>query len=230
MGEGEGSCCKKSRETLEFVATCRNLPPRFSNQQLTPLKASPEEFMHTLFSIALLSFALSSSGYAQTTVKFDKFKNTTQIMASQTLAGHVTFDNGTRDASLLIQAMNVIVGFACEGQVESCHPSSIELLFIATTSDWHMSGGGQVNLLIDGKPASAGKASWDGQVLGADDLREYLDTNISPELLIKLAKAKTVDVQIGLFDFSLTDKNFAALKDVTTHVVSITETKQTQAK
>ena len=38
---------------------------------------------------------------------------------------------------------------------------------------------------------------------------EYNDLTISPELLTKLAGAKTVDVQIGLFDFSLTDAKYS---------------------
>jgi hypothetical protein len=56
-----------------------------------------------------------------------------------------------------------------------------------------MKEGHVVNFLIDGKPATAGKTDWDGQVLEADNLVEYNDTTISPELLTKLAEAKTVD-------------------------------------
>jgi hypothetical protein len=58
---------------------------------------------------------------------------------------------------------------------------------------------------------------WDGQVLEAEKLVEYNDITISPELLVKLAGAKTVDVQIGVFEFSLTDANLASIRDIATH-------------
>ncbi len=154
---------------------------------------------------------------AQTKTTFDRFKNTTQFMTAETPTSKVTFDGG-KDASVLIHHMGMVVGFSCEGQVDSCKPAGVELLFIASTSDWTMKGGKTVNLLIDGKPATAGKADWDGQVLEAESLVEYNDTTISPELLTKLAEAKTVDVQIGLFEFSLTDANLASIRDIAAHM------------
>jgi len=117
--------------------------------------------------------------------------------------------------------MGMIVGFTCEGQVDGCTPKAVELLFMGYTSDWEMKDGHGVNLLIDGKPETAGTADWDGQVLEADNLVEYNDTNISLELLKKLAAAKKVDVQIGLFEFSLTDANLAAIRDIAGHAGSI---------
>jgi len=116
---------------------------------------------------------------AQTKTTFDRFKNTTQFMTAETPTSKVTFDGG-KDASVLIHHMGMVVGFSCEGQVYSCKPAGVELLFIASTSDWTMKGGKTVNLLIDGKPATAGKADWDGQVLEAESLVEYNDTTISP--------------------------------------------------
>jgi hypothetical protein len=153
---------------------------------------------------------------AQTKTTFDKFKNTTHFMTAETETSKVTYDGG-KDASILIHRMGIIVGFTCEGQVDSCKPKNVELLFIAHTSDWTMNGNLPVNLLIDGKPDNAGKADWDGQVLEAENLVEYNDITISPELLTKLAGAKTVEVQIGVFEFSLTDSNLASLKDITSH-------------
>jgi len=129
---------------------------------------------------------------AQTKTTFDKFKNTTHFMTKETPASKVTVDGG-KDASILIPQMGMVIGFSCEGQVDICKPVGVDLLFIAHTSDWTMKGGHVVNLLIEGKPATAGNTDWDGQVLEADNLVEYNDTTISPELLTKLAEAKTVD-------------------------------------
>ena len=153
---------------------------------------------------------------AQTKATFDKFKNTTRLMTAETGTSKVTYDGG-KDASLLVQRMGVVVGFSCPGQVDDCKPSEVELLFIGYTSDWTMKGQHTLNLLIDGKPTSAGKVDWDGQVLEAEKLVEYNDITISPELLVKLAGAKTVDVQIGVFEFSLTDANLASIRDIATH-------------
>jgi hypothetical protein len=171
--------------------------------------------MKSLVVVLFISF-ISATLKAQTSATFDKFKNTTHFMTQETRTGTVTYDGG-KDASPLIHRMTMTVGFSCDGQVTACMPKTVELLFAASTSDWMMRGNNEVNLLIDGKPASAGKADWDGQVLDADSLVEYNDAQISPDLLEKLAAAKTVDVQIGLFEFSLTDANLAAFRDIAAH-------------
>jgi hypothetical protein len=167
----------------------------------------------------LLLFILLASvaSQAQTKVQFDKFKNVTRFASEETASSSVTYDGG-KDVSILVHSMSTVVAFHCEGQVDRCQPATIELLFIAHTSDWQMHGKNEVTLLIDGKPVIAGKADWDGQVLEAENLVEYNDTNISPGLLVKLAGAKKVDVQIGVFEFSLTDKNFVAIRDIATHL------------
>ncbi len=163
-----------------------------------------------LVPLVLLASAIS---LAQTKTTFDKFKNTTHFQARETQASKVTYDGG-KDASLLIHRMGMVIGFTCEGQVDNCKPAGVELLFVGYTSDWAMNGKHVVNLLVDGRPVTAGKSDWDGQVLGAENLVEYNDMTISLDLLTKLAGAKTVDVQIGLFEFSLTDDNLASIRDV----------------
>jgi hypothetical protein len=117
--------------------------------------------------------------------------------------------------------MGMVVGFSCEGRADSCTPNAIELLFIANTANWSFQGKHEVNLLVDGKPITAGKADWDGTVNSGDDLTEYMDTNISPELLTTMSKAKPVDVQIGNFEFSLTEKNLLALMDIFLHLAVV---------
>lgn len=165
---------------------------------------------------ALAFLFMSSISPAQTKTSFDKFKNTTHFMTQETDASKVTYDGG-KDASILIHSLGVVLGFTCVGHVDACKPSEVELLFIGHTSEWTMKGNAQVTLLIDGKPQTAGKADWDGQVLDADDLVEYNDLSISPKLLDDLAEAKAVDVQVGLFEFSLTEANLASIRDIATH-------------
>jgi hypothetical protein len=172
--------------------------------------------MRRIAATVLVSLVLVGSALAQIDVKFDKFKNITTFMADETQASKVTYDGG-KDISILVHKMGIVAGFSCEGKVDSCKPKNVELLFVARTSEWHMNGNLSVNLLIDGKPATAGKANWDGQVLEAESLVEYNDTNISPELLAQLAGAKSVEVQIGAFEFSMTSENLAALRSLWAH-------------
>lgn len=166
--------------------------------------------------IALLFLLAPVPAAAQTKVTFDKFKNLTHISTEETQAGNVTFDDG-KDASLLISRTGMVVAFRCPGRAQVCKPSIVELLFIGYTSDWVMNGNLRVILLIDGKAVPAGRAEWDGEVIEADSLMEDNDLNISLALLKRMAAAKSIDVQIGEFEFSLTGANLAAIKDIASH-------------
>jgi hypothetical protein len=166
--------------------------------------------------VALLILLVPLFSVAQTKTVFDKFKNLTHISTEETQTGNVTYGGG-KDASLMIPRMGMIVGFRCPGQAQHCKPSIIEVLFTAYTSDWTMNGNNHAIFLIDGKPLSAGHAEWDGQVIDVDSLMEFNDLNIGPVLFRRLAGAKSIDVQIGSFEFSLTDANLAAIKDIASH-------------
>jgi len=166
--------------------------------------------------VALLFLLVPISSTAQAKVVFDKFKNVTHISTEQTQTGDVTY-NGGKDASRMIRSMEMIVAFRCPGQAQRCKPSIIEVLFTAYTSDWTMNGNNQAIFLIDGKPSSTIRSEWDGQVIEADSFVEFNDLNVGPALFRRLAGAKSIDVQIGSFEFSLTDANLAALRDIGKH-------------
>ena len=149
--------------------------------------------------------------------KFDKFKNVTTFRSENTDTGHVSYDGGKR----ALVGMKMSAGFDCRGQLDVVCPisnSSGYLVFIATTMGWHFSDNRELILLIDGEPLNLGSMSWDGQVLGADDLREYLGVDINPSILIKLAHAKTVEAQLGIFEFSFTQENLAVFKELDVHL------------
>lgn len=171
--------------------------------------------------IALLFLIASAISTAQTEtdqtkIIFDKFKNLTHLTTLETTARNVTYDGG-KDASNLVRRMGMIVHFNCPGRAQSCKPAIVELLFVGYTSDWIMNGNNRAIFLIDGKAASGGHVDWDGHVIEADSLLEDNDLNISLPLLKRLAGAKSVDVQIGEFEFSLSDENLAAIKDIASH-------------
>jgi hypothetical protein len=173
-----------------------------------------------LLTMLALSLALTNTAFAQTVKSFDKFNNTTHFTTGVVLAGKVSMTLDDQDLSLLIiqDGVGVDVGFSCGGRVYMCTPAAVELLFVVRTTSRLFQNARTVRFLIDGNPVYAGKAEWDGTVMDADDLRETLDMNISPELLARLAKAKVVEVQTGIFQFSLTEKNFLALQDIATYL------------
>src|SRR5580693_5634936 len=95
--------------------------------------------MKRIAATVLVSLVLVGSALAQTNVKFDKFKNITNFVASETESSKVTYDGG-KDISILIHKMSITASFSCEGKVDSCKPKNVELLFVASTSAWHMNG------------------------------------------------------------------------------------------
>jgi hypothetical protein len=164
---------------------------------------------------AVLAMAAASvTLVAQTEVRFDKFKNITRFDSATADAGPVTIDSG-KDASPLIHRMEVNFGFVCPGQAASCLPENIQMLFEAHTSTWVMQGTKEtVRLLIDGSPETMEEGATDGQVLGPDDLREYRVVSVSTAMFNRMANAKTIEVQIGMFEFSFTQGNLASLRDL----------------
>jgi hypothetical protein len=171
--------------------------------------------------LVVVAFALGFS-YARksdvVTVKFDKFKQKTTLMTERTATGKASLSDG-HDLAFLVHRIEMVVGFSCDGEVSTCSPKGVELLFVAHTSNWVWNGSSKVTtLLIDNKPVDVGKADWDGTVVEADNLVEYLDTNIDRELLEKLSQAKTVEVQIGEIQFALTDANLDAIHSLSSHL------------
>src|SRR5579862_6177913 len=81
---------------------------------------SMKDIKHKLATAAIAAtVALSSLVSAQTSTKFDKFKNVTHFATQETSASKVTLSDG-KDASILIRRMDMVIGFACEGQVDKC--------------------------------------------------------------------------------------------------------------
>jgi len=167
--------------------------------------------------VLMLMLMLTGVAFAETKVTFDKFQNITNIKAERTPMSDVTLGGG-ESADPLVTKVDMGVSFSCEGKSDFCRPKSVQLLFVAYTAKWVFGSQRKIILLIDGTPENAGTRSWNGSVIGAHNLVEFVSTSISPELLAKLALAKTVDVQIDLFEVSLTDKNLAAIKDIASHM------------
>lgn len=146
-------------------------------------------------------------------VKYDKFKDRTVIDTESYSIG-----GAKGELAILVPEMEMTAAVVCSGKATSCTAGRIELLFIAHTNDWRLHDHVQGRLLIDGRRAVLGKGSWDGQVMDADDLHEYIDFNITVALLRQLARAKHVELQLGSFEFEISADNLAILDDLSQHV------------
>jgi hypothetical protein len=160
---------------------------------------------------------LSNTNDSLVKTRFDRFKQITVMNVDASSAGPVSLGSG-ESARVLVHSIESGGGFTCPGEATRCVPTKVEILFIASTSDWQFSGNRRVRFLVDGSPVDGGQASWDGSVNGAENLTEYIDVNVLPDLLRKIGGAKNVEVQLGVFQFSLTTRNLEGLKALASHV------------
>lgn len=166
-------------------------------------------------SVAALTFMLAYCASAQMVTKsFDGFTGRTRFTLASTKSETIQGEHG-----VLIGAGGVGVGkvdltgsFDCAGKVLMCTPKSVNLLFVASTSDWQFSKLRTIRLLVDGARFDLGEYRWDGKVFQGDELIEFMNFSISPQLLKKLATAHRIEVQLSTFEFLLSAENLAALR------------------
>lgn len=143
------------------------------------------------------------------------------IHAYTTEAGSVYLADG-QSASTLVRSVRSGGGFVCPGEVVQCTPTTVEILFVASTSDWQFPAKRQAHFVIDGAPLDAGTFSWGGRVNSARNLTEFLDVDTSPDVLRRIVDAKQVEVQLGRFQFHLLPQNLAGLMALADHLVGAT--------
>ena len=122
---------------------------------------------------------------------------------------------------LHITTLQTGAAFDCPGQAQ-CVPKDITIGFWAQTRAWAFLGVHEVTILADGQkiqgPAitnqsTAGAVGALGVPMsGTGLLDENVYVNVSPVLFEQIANAKSVDVQIGSWTFSFTQKNLDELK------------------
>lgn len=161
----------------------------------------------------------------EVSTNYDRFTDQTRISApSKPIEITGLLAHGV-DLSRLVHNMDISSNFTCPGKATACHPATVELVFTASTSRLEFPGS-YGRLLIDGKAIDLGRGDWDGQIVSGDDLRERIAFNISPALLVRIGKAKHVDVQIGVFEFSLytnpvewySPDNIGVLRELAQHI------------
>lgn len=145
---------------------------------------------------------------------YDKFKDLTNVETEKYSIGWA------KNYRILVPEMEMVAVMQCPGKRAVCGPRNVGLIFIAHTSDWQMSRHTQGILLIDGQRAPLGAASYDGQVLSVDDLREYISFNIKPSLVKQLARAKKVELQLGNYEFDIPYDNLGVFEELGRHLAT----------
>lgn len=177
-------------------------------------------------SIAVLVL-LSMTGFAKDLKpikpSYDKMQNITTISGWMEDAKQPKNAADHKWGSYGLRAMEVGAMYACQGETAHCTPKHVLLIFHAWTNQWLFLNNSQVFFLIDGKRVgpvvststaknvSASACSVDS---GLCALEETVTVLAIPDHFKTLANSKDVEVQINGFNIELTDKNFAALKQV----------------
>jgi hypothetical protein len=152
---------------------------------------------------------------------YDNSKRQTLVHVYTTEAGVVHLVDGP-SATALVHLVRSGGGFVCRGERVQCTPTTVEIIFVASTSDWQFSADRQAHFFVDGTPLDAGTFSWDGRVNSAGHLTEFIDIDVSPGILSTIADAKQVEVQLGLFQFNLLPQNVAGLAALADHLTTAT--------
>jgi hypothetical protein len=153
-------------------------------------------------------------------INYDRFKDTTYVSTKEAAVENpVTLEKHS-------QPMTLTVAYWCKGQTQTCYPKTMEVLFIATTSDWLYSSYHPLNFIADGHRLSVPAPDWDGKVIGADNLREFMDCNMATGDVLKLAEAENVEGHLGFITFRLSSSNVAALRALVRRVKSAQRVRQ----
>jgi len=142
--------------------------------------------------------------------KYDRFAQQTRVTVAAGQSTAIMFHG--QSAAPLVRSVKIVAGFTCPGETQGCTPKAAEIVFIGDTADWAFSSLRTLKFLVDGVPIDAGRYSWDGSVYGAYRLAEYMSVEVPPETLMKLAKAKQVEAQLGVYEFTFTAENIEALR------------------
>ena len=140
-------------------------------------------------------------------VRYDKFKDMTFIATKDLkILGLDTVSPKRRNQ------LTLNVSYSCRGNTQNCYPQAMEVLFSAKTSFWQYMNTHGLIFIIDGKRMAVPKATWDGKVMAADDLREFVDCQMSAESILRMAAAREVEGQLGFTNFTVSQENLAALR------------------
>lgn len=149
---------------------------------------------------ALASAAVHGQGVDR---KFDRFQNSTDFEVKKVTVSGGGFTGNDIDLTAF---------YACTGDVTSCAPASIELLFSQSGHDWRYLDDHSFVLLLDGKDRiEVDDRGYDGRV-GEGYVLEFQTVLLTPQQARRVASATTVEAQWGTSEFKFSDKSLKAIR------------------
>lgn len=141
--------------------------------------------------------------------EYDRFKDLTSVRLQpmKIPAPFVNYNVGIYD--LWIEA-----GYAYQGQVTR-QPDTVILIFGTQSRGWSFAVSRDLTLLVDGERLSLGTTGHQGEpgsYLGSSWVREAMFVQLPYGVFNKIANAKAVEVQLGSFEFALTERHLEGLR------------------
>jgi len=140
-------------------------------------------------------------------IRYDKFKDVTYVSTNDLMIDGVDSVANKRPPQL-----TMVLSYFCHGNTQNCSPRTMGLVFVGKTSFWEYKSTHDLVFILDGKRMSVPRPDWEGKVMSADDLREYMDCQISPESIRRLAAASDVEGELGFTAFKLNQDHLSALR------------------
>ena len=138
-------------------------------------------------------------------IRYDKFKDVTYVSTNDLMIAGVDSVANKRP-----QQLTMVLSYFCHGNTQNCSPRTMELVFVGKTSFWEYKSTHDLVFILDGRRMFVPRPDWEGKVMSADDLREYMDCQISTEAIRRLAAAREVEGELGFTAFKLNQDHLSA--------------------
>jgi hypothetical protein len=167
------------------------------------VRVTREELMRfTMFCLLLMSCSFASAQSKPVPeIKYDKFKDFTRVLVRVGAS-----DEEVDGQHPIVGYVGNIVGYICPGNTTHCVPRNIQWL-VVYANGVSIERSHDLTFLADGKRLPMLSTAWSP---AGDD--QNMDVSISVALFRKIARAETLEAQIGIINFKLNAENLAKLR------------------
>lgn len=153
--------------------------------------------------LAIMSTCISAQGQEEK-VSYDKFKDITTVTRVIPLG----------EEHEQIAGMNLILSFSYPGKVYA-KPAKVYFGLSSFSKRWKFLKDADrwAILLIDGDRLDLGILEKSGSEIQGGAIYELVGIHVPPETIQKLAKAKTIEIQVGQFEKELAPHHKTAIKE-----------------
>lgn len=165
-------------------------------QTLRP-SAKPSAAATSAVSRELIPDRQDGSHPGTVTTEYDRFKNQTEAKLTRVDIG---------------SGFNLTAYYLMPGSTPSL-PDMVGFLLSHSSTDWEYLRCSDVSMLADGAPVEVQDAQHDGTV-GRGYVIEYITFHLSVSTLLRLTRAKQIDLRVCTTEMSLGSKEISALTDL----------------